>query len=120
MKKLLVETTGSFMLMDSRNGQEIPADRPAIVKSTSFIAARAATTQLNVLATDLPAGVTDRDFLEYWNEDSEIAVDAFLSKFSPEAEENTNKPAPKTTPRKQGSTRKSNPSKKAAPKKAEE
>lgn len=91
--KVLIETTGEFMLVDPHVRFEIPADRPSVAQPTPFIHDRAARGQIRILATDLPANTTDEDFLGFWMEsdgEQELAVASYLSQF--EVEE---KPAPK-------------------------
>lgn len=79
--KHLVETTGSFMLIDPHNQDPIHSDRPTVIKSTNFIEWRVSLGHLKILAADLPDEATDAEFVEYWKENSEIAVDAFMSNF---------------------------------------
>lgn len=97
-KKILVETTGSFMLSDPQMKQEIPANRPAVATYSNFVGQRAGINQITILATDLPEDANDADFLSYWKEDKETAVDAYLSKFSEAGSQNTGDPAPDKQP----------------------
>lgn len=91
--KLIVETTGAFMLLDPYTRDEIDAIRPSVVRATPFIQERTAASQIKVLATDLPEDASDADFLEYWKENKKSAVDAYLSAVLPEPE--PKKAAPK-------------------------
>jgi hypothetical protein len=52
--KILVETTGSFMLMDRLTRTLIPHDQPAEVELNPFIQERIDAGQLRVLEGDLP------------------------------------------------------------------
>lgn len=86
MEKILVETTGSFMLQDS-NGQEVQANRPCVVRRSQFIHSRTALGQLKVLG-QLKDEATDAEFLQYFRDsegDAPLAVESFLSKFSVDA-----------------------------------
>lgn len=78
----LIETTGKFLLIDPFFRKEIAHDRPTVVKFTSFIQDRLANGQLNLLAGDIGDERTDEEFLAYWLENPEIAVEAFLSEFA--------------------------------------
>lgn len=91
MAKLIVKTTGNFMLIDPANRAEIDADRPTVVDRTTFVGARAALGQLEVLATDVRDDATDAEFLEYFKAcdgNETLAVAAFVDAFS------KNEPAP--------------------------
>lgn len=107
MTKILVETTGSFMLMNPQTGEEIPNDRPAVVRNSNFVSQRAGVDQIKILATSLPDEASDQEFQAYWSEDPEIAVEAFLSQYSEEASENTDTQAPDPKPSQRRSTSKS-------------
>lgn len=79
--KHLVETSGSFMFMDPETLAEIHATRPTVVTSNNFVEGRVAKGELKILGSNISEKATDEEFLEYWKENREIAVDAFLSKF---------------------------------------
>lgn len=84
--KHLVETKGHFMLIDPVSGQEIPAQRPAVVEFTSFFQHRTAMDQIRILAEDLEDSATDEAFVDTLKEsegDVDLAVEAFKSEFSP-------------------------------------
>jgi hypothetical protein len=83
--KYLVETSGPFMLIDISVEFDIPSDRPAVVQPTGFIMAAAARGQLKILLNDLPDEASDPDFLEFWKADQKIALEAYRSKFGPDA-----------------------------------
>ncbi len=94
MTKLLVETTGSFILIDFENGTEIQDGRPTVVSESSFVSARAALGQIRVLDT-LTDDATDEEFAKYFKEsngDTELAISAFKTSFSSSAETPTVKP----------------------------
>jgi len=83
--KLLVETTGSFGLMDIgvRPPQEIAHNRPSVVISTEFIQTRIAKNQLKILGK-LQDEATDAEFINFHADskgDTELAVSSFMSKF---------------------------------------
>lgn len=80
--KHLVETKGSFMLMDPETGANIPHYRPAVVKSTNFIEGRVSQGQLKIHAADISGEATDEAFQSYWDESPEMAIEAFLSEFA--------------------------------------
>lgn len=84
--KQIVQTTGSFILMDPYTNDEISASRPSVVGVSPFIEARAAARQLKILKSDLPERASDEEFAEYWAEGPEMAVDAFASSFEGDAE----------------------------------
>lgn len=92
--KILIETTGSFMLVDPYTGEEINPHRPHVVTHTSFIDQRIASRQLHVVNADLTDEATDAEFAEFWAEskgDAPLAIASFVSKFSSQDPE----PAPK-------------------------
>lgn len=96
MKKLLVETTGAFMLVDySDGGTEINAFRPSVVRNTQFVQSRVSTGDLTVLGTVTDAA-TDEAFADTLrnSKDTTMAVEAFLAEFDPKP---APAPAPKTT-----------------------
>lgn len=92
--KYLVETSGNFMLIDQSVEVEIQHDRPTIVIPTAFIHAAAARGQLKILRNDMPEESNDSDFAGYWAEDQKLAVEAYLSKFSPDAVQDPIEPTP--------------------------
>lgn len=80
--KLLVETTGSFMLKDPSTGDEIDNAHPSVVKRSEFIQSRTAMGQINIISVDLQEEATDAEFQKFWKEckgDKELAVESFLS-----------------------------------------
>lgn len=84
--KLLVETVGDFMLMDTSSAQEVPPDRPGVVENTNFLSGRVSNGQVKVLA-ELVEDATDAEFLSYFvasESDGALAVESFLSKFGVE------------------------------------
>lgn len=87
MAKILIETTGEFMLTDMSNGQTIQSHRPSVVERTSFVDARSALGQIVKLA-DVPDEATDTDFAGYWTDagQADLAISSFLSQFEVEAE----------------------------------
>jgi hypothetical protein len=106
--RYIAETTGSFSLLDMMGTtvQEMKSWRPSIVENTPFVQQRIALGQLTVLA-ELPDEASDADFASYWKESTarEQAIEAYKSKFSPEAESNTNT----STKRRGGRPKKSRP-----------
>lgn len=85
--KLLVETTGEFMLMDTSGRQEVQAARPSVVDNTNFINGRIASGFLKGLGP-LKDDATDAEFAKYFDEskgDSNLAVESFLSTFGADA-----------------------------------
>jgi len=94
--KTIVKTTGAFMLSDRYTGDQVNPFRPSVVSNSPFIEQRIAAGQLKVLEGNLPLTATDADFAEFWKENKESAVDAFLSTLSePEPKP---KPAPASKP----------------------
>lgn len=84
MKKLLVETTGNFSLIDGTRGLvDIRSTRPTVVVSTSFVQNRIALGQIKVLA-ELPEEATDEDWVKFLEEsdgDVDLARESFVSSF---------------------------------------
>ena len=96
MKRLLIETTGDFMLVDYGAGAvEIEAHRPTVVESTNFVQDRISRDQIAVLG-EVNADATDAAFIETLanSKDIQMAVDAFLAEFPLE------KPVPKKAAKK--------------------
>ena len=84
--KILVETTGEFMLIDREQRLSIEAHRPAVSERTQFINVQLGYRALHVLG-DLKDEATDEEFQKYVAEsdgDTELAVASFLAAFSPE------------------------------------
>jgi hypothetical protein len=84
--KLLVETTGAFMLTDLASGQEVPSHRPAVVGHSNFFQHRVSLQQLRVLG-ELTDDATDAEFAKFLAEsegDTNLAVESFVSVFGPE------------------------------------
>lgn len=87
MSKLLIETTGDFMLMDNSTGAEIHWNRPTVCPRSNFIGARTAMGQIKVLSNELSEDATDEEFGAFLldsKNDKELAVSAFISKFGPQ------------------------------------
>ncbi len=76
MKKLLVRTTGGTQLI-ATGGQVLTPHRPHVVEATPFISARTASGGIEVLLSKLTDTTSDDDFLTFWKEDSETAVDQY-------------------------------------------
>lgn len=103
MSKLLVETTGSFMLLDPI-GQEIPFNRAAVVESSNFINLQVALDKIRILGK-LKDEAADAEFVAYWREcdgDGPMAVESFLSKFSVDAVAEKSKPKAEEPKRRTG------------------
>ena len=83
--KLLVETTGPFMLIDSYTKCEIDNNRPSVVLPSEFIQARMTVGQLRVISNELSDGATDEEFAQFWRDSGkrDLAISSFLSKFGP-------------------------------------
>ena len=89
MSKLLVVTTGDFMLMTP--GGLVWADRPSIVEPNHFIDGRVSAGQAKVLRNDLPDEADDEAFALFIKEhdgDVDAALENYLLKFSAEGAEN--------------------------------
>lgn len=101
--KRIVETTGSFMLVDPTYGGIIWDDRPCVVKWSSFFEARTGAGEIRVLHTDLPEEATDEEFLEYLNDagKADLAVASFVSKFTESKPTPQTKKTPKAKPAKE-------------------
>lgn len=92
MSKLLVETTGEFMLVDyDQKGLIIEHNRPTVTEPTTFVQTRTSLGQLRVVA-ELTDEATDEEFAKYVKDsdgDIELAVDAFKTSFSASNEKTT-------------------------------
>ena len=92
--KLLVETTGTFQLVDEKTGHLIRHHGKSVVPPSPFINERTGTGQLTVVAK-VNDEATDAEWLKYAKEsngDDELAVESFVSAFPIE------KPAPAPAP----------------------
>lgn len=69
---MLVETMGDFMFTDVTAAQDIQNERPSVVKPSTFIEQKIASTQIKVLETDWTGG-TDAEFMDKWNADPKSA-----------------------------------------------
>lgn len=92
MSKLLVETTGDFMLVDyDQKGLVIEHSRPTVTNPTTFVQTRTSLGQLRVVA-ELTDEATDEEFAKYVKEsdgDIELAVDSFKTAFAASNEKTT-------------------------------
>lgn len=83
--KIVVKTTGSFSLIDSLHGQEIPKDRPVVVYHSTKVAQFLKRKQVEKVC-DIPKDVweeaTDEGFVPFWTEsqgDEDLAIAAYIS-----------------------------------------
>lgn len=65
--KILVETSGSFHLVDPGTGHEAPFDRPALMATSGFTGHRLQTGQLKMLMADIPDHITDAEWKVMWD-----------------------------------------------------
>lgn len=82
--KILVETTGPFMLVNPETGCELAHNRPSVAISTNFLQSRIATGQVKVLSNPLMDSATDAEFHSYWkasDRKKNLAIESFLSAF---------------------------------------
>ena len=113
MAKQLIETTGSFELVDYAGTQTtlIQASRPTVAESTPFVASRAAIGQIKFLE-NLNDEATDEEFAKYWSEsngDRALAIESFKAAYGIGAEpKNVVADEEEETPRRRG--RKGQPS----------
>lgn len=92
--KLIVETTGAFML--TLVGGNIEAFRPSVVENSERLQQHISEKRVKVLVPDVDESATDESFAEFYRDhdkDKEAAIENFLNSLSgePEAE------APKKT-----------------------
>lgn len=82
--KLLIETTGQFMLVDFAQGVDIEADIPSVVKRSVFIDSMISQGKVRILGevTDLATNEALREAID-GSKDMETAVAAFLAEFDP-------------------------------------
>lgn len=83
MTKILVETTGSFQLINGRTGDRIRFDRPTVVVSDGFTDGQLSHGTIKILIPELADEVTDEDWVEWLKAsdgDIELAVSSFGSK----------------------------------------
>lgn len=83
MTKVLVETTGDFMLVDAYNGDIIEATGCSVVGSTQFVQARIAAGQLTLHLGGLNDEATSEEWAAYLKESGNfnLAKAAFESAF---------------------------------------
>lgn len=97
--KLIVETTGEFMLMDPMSMNEVPPDRPAVFAPGAFVQQQMGLGQLRVLASDLPDEANDAEWAAWLHEcegNVPFAIESYKAKFAAEAqEESTSQDPPK-------------------------
>lgn len=86
--KVLVKTTGQFMLMFPMTREEVPHNRPAVVTNQSGVDQQINAGQIKVLSPNLlPDDASDEEFAGFWAESAgsddqeSLAVAAFLSTF---------------------------------------
>lgn len=82
MSKMIVKTTGSFILLDNSAHQTVGHARPYVVEMTGYLQQRAATKQLEVLSAALKEDASDAVFKTFWdssNKQEDLAIAAFLS-----------------------------------------
>ena len=87
--KLIVKTKGSFSLIDSRHGQEIPKLRPVVVVHTAKVADFIKRKQLEKVC-EVPDAATDAELVEYLKSaegDVDLAISAYISFLNGEAPE---------------------------------
>lgn len=86
--KLLIETTGNFLLIDfNQNGAHINSNRPTVIGKSAFIDQRMAMGQIKLFSNAIPDIVTDIQFEKYWASclredgtvDKELAIQSFLA-----------------------------------------
>lgn len=101
--KVIVETTGSFILLNT-DLQEINCHRPTVVRKTGFVEQEAGNGRLKILAVKLPHEASDEEFLEFWidsNKDKELAISSYCAAYGcnpqGDAVEKVSKPAPRRT-----------------------
>lgn len=84
--KLLIETTGSFMLVDPETGTEIHHNRPTVAPMSNFVTSRMAKGELKLLSNELSDEATDAEFATFAaeSEDMDLAVSSFVAKFGPQ------------------------------------
>lgn len=84
MRKVLVETTGTFDLFDPISGCVVVWNRPTVADWTGFLETRMGIGQTKLIAGELQETATDEEFASYFAEakgDADFAVDAFLAAF---------------------------------------
>ncbi len=74
--KILVQTTGGSQLI-APSGQVLNPFRPHVVESCPFISSRISSGGIEVLLSKLTATTSDADFLTFWKEDPETAVEQY-------------------------------------------
>ena len=81
--KLLVETTGNFLLINPLNGQEIHYNRPTVVEPSGFITNHIGILNIKVLSNELPDEASDAEFAAWYAEagDKDLAVASYIAKF---------------------------------------
>lgn len=82
--KLIVETTGEYSITDLTQKRTMPKHRPSVVANTNFVQQCIGFDKLKVVKNGLPEAANDEDFVAYWKENPDIAVDAYLSELNGE------------------------------------
>lgn len=87
MSKSIVETTGSFELIEPY--QAVPYNRPAVVEQTHFLTVREGLGQIRVLVVGLDDAATDAEFARYIkdSENVTLAIAAFAEKYKGDVRE---------------------------------
>lgn len=96
--KMIVETTGSFGLLDPYTGDYLPFNRPCVVNTNEFMATRISLEQLKLLGM-VTDKATDKEFVAYLKDSgkpskkaTDLAVASFISAFEPEEDKPKVKP----------------------------
>lgn len=79
--KLMLQTTGEFMLICPYSRQVIEPGRPHVVSPTEFFQERIARGQLRVVGTELPDEASDKDFAAWWKESPSTAIEGYPTSF---------------------------------------
>lgn len=87
-KKLLVVTTGAFMLM--LEADTVVAGRPCVVNPSHMLKQKVSEDQIEVISNDLPADATDEGFKSFYDahdQDVEEALSNYVHSLTKEPEQ---------------------------------
>ena len=87
--RMIVETSGPFMIINPFTREEIEADRPCVVSAHAFITEKLGSGALKLHAADLPDTATDPAWLAWLKASDgkiDLAVASFVSSFEAKSE----------------------------------
>lgn len=83
--KLLIKVTADHLYIDPSNAQVIQAFRPTVVENSNYIAQLLAAGKVRLISNEVKDEATDEEFEKFLKDSDkkeQLAIDAFMSKFS--------------------------------------